>query len=342
MNPGAEKITCFSFQNGVSDTLDGTNLGSRKKSADAHLESCPDCAERFAHYRRIVAAVSGLPRSSLPVAVRDEPLKALLPSWDFTDEADYTLAPSASAARRALERMRARWRRVPWHIRTPAEGAALVALILVGISSGPRLRGFYESKVEKSLVEFSQTFSDSASPSGGIPLLRGREALQSLPPENSGAPGANSATAPRTDTAGGDEFASGEEESSEDDSASAGSGTDDAKVVAGDSEIWRFILKTDSPHEIRAKVVQILSALKVPADTPGVGGIEAPGGIQFDLMLPKDVVAPIKKQLQSIAPPVPEGMSETPVADTFTWYKNRSKSPIPAGKTRVVIWLSQI
>ncbi len=342
MSPDFEKITCFRFQNDISDTLDGTHLGSRKKSADAHLESCATCAARFAHYRRIVAAVSALPRSTLPVAVRHEPLKALLPSWDFTDEADYTLGPSASTARRALERLRARWRRVPWHVRTPAEGAAIVALILIGISSGPRLRGFYESKVEKSLIEFSQTFSDPSSSGNGIPLLRGREALQSLPSDKSGAPGDYGSAGARTEAAGEDEFTSDEADTSEDDSVTAGTGTDDSKIVAGDSEIWRFILKTDSPHEIRGKVVQILTALKVPANTPGVGGIEAPGGIQFDLLLPKEIVAPIKKQLQSIAPPVPEGMSETPVADTFTWYKNRSKSPIPQGKTRVVIWLSQI
>jgi len=28
--------------------------------------------------------------------------------------------------------------------------------------------------------------------------------------------------------------------------------------------------------------------------------------------------------------------------NTFTWYKNRSKKPIPNGTSRVVIWLSQI
>jgi hypothetical protein len=28
--------------------------------------------------------------------------------------------------------------------------------------------------------------------------------------------------------------------------------------------------------------------------------------------------------------------------DTFTWYKSKSRRQIPAGKARVVIWLSQV
>ena len=31
-----------------------------------------------------------------------------------------------------------------------------------------------------------------------------------------------------------------------------------------------------------------------------------------------------------------------PLSESFTWYKSRSRAPIPAGKVRVVIWVSQI
>lgn len=116
----------------------------------------------------------------------------------------------------------------------------------------------------------------------------------------------------------------------------------DVDVHVGSSEIWRFILKSDSPHDIRPKIVKILTDLRIPQDTPGLGGVEAPGGIQFDLLVPQSAVNTIKRQLQAMAPKAPAELAQTPAGETFTWYKNKSKKPLPPQKIRVVIWLSQM
>jgi hypothetical protein len=73
-----------------------------------------------------------------------------------------------------------------------------------------------------------------------------------------------------------------------------------------------------------------------------IKGVNAPGGIQFDLLVPQSAVARLKQELLQLAPPPPDGLADTPAGETFTWYKIKSKRKIPAGKARVVIWISQI
>jgi hypothetical protein len=130
--------------------------------------------------------------------------------------------------------------------------------------------------------------------------------------------------------------------SSEGDSegADGSAGVDvDSDVQVGKAEIWRFNLKTDAPAIVRGQILKALKDTGVPENTPGIGGVEAPGGIQFDLLVPISVIAPLKGQLERLAGRPSENL---PFNETFTWYKNRSKKPIPNGMSRVVIWLSQI
>jgi hypothetical protein len=321
-------MNCFDWQNRASDYLDGSLTGAPKRQADEHLESCSDCRERHQHYRLILTSIASQPRSSLPVPIRKAPLQAALPRLD-------------------LARMgRSRWEQVPWYIRTTAEGTGIVLLILLGISYGPKLRALFERNLERgiNIGELADTVgSGDASEASALnlPLSRGKQ-LPTGPgdPAQTGAAG----SAPAADT---DSFAGGESGEGDDEDASVEGGgsddtQDDANVRVGSQEIWRFNMKTDSPHEIRPKIVQLLTDLNIPTSTPGLGGTEAPGGIQFDLLLPQSVVPALKKQLQRLAPPTPEGLLTSTIGGTFTWYKNRSKHPIPAGQTHVVIWLSQM
>ena len=85
----------------------------------------------------------------------------------------------------------------------------------------------------------------------------------------------------------------------------------------------------------------ILTDLKIPANTPGIGGIEAPGGIQFDLIVPQTVIPDLKQALEKIAPAPPKDQEGSPFGETFTWYKKKSKNPLAVGQTHVVIWLAQ-
>lgn len=322
------EMNCFEWHNRASDYLDGTLMGTAKRDADEHLDGCKECSDRHKHYRLILTSIASQPRSALPIPIRKAPLSATLPRMD-------------------LARLgRTRWEQVPWYIRTTVEGTSIVLLILLGISNGPKLRALFERNLEKNLSEFNETVSASGdagvdTASLNLPLSRGKP-LAGVPGSPDGAAGASAASGDAAQAAGGDEFAS---EGNDEESSAEGSGANDGEdsdLRAGNSEIWRINMKTDSPHEMRPKIVVMLTGLNIPSSTPGLGGIEAPGGIQFDLMVPQSVVPSLKKQLQKLAPPTPDGLSGSPVGETFTWYKTKSKHPIPAGLTHVVIWLSQM
>ncbi|MCM2324588.1 MAG: hypothetical protein NDJ90_15115 [Oligoflexia bacterium] len=309
---GHQPMNCFEWQNRSSDYLDGTLIGALQQEADGHLERCEACRERHKHFRQILAVLESRPRAALPIPVRGEPMTAALPRLD------------------AAQLGKSRWQLVPWYVRTAIEATTIVLLILAGISAGPKLRVLYERGIERNLSELNQAFSDVFEPEAGngtaelnLPLARGK-----------------AGDAVSGDTAA-DEFVSDEEDTAENEPGTT-TAIDQSDVRVGNSEIWRFIVKTDSPHRFRAKIVSILTGLKVAPTTPGLGGIEAPGGIQFDLLLPKGIVPGLKRQLQGIAPPAPEGQANSPMTETFTWFKNKSRRPIPEGRTRVVIWLSQM
>ena len=306
-------MNCFDWQNRVSDYLDGSLMPAIKSEADEHLEHCKACNDRFKHYRMIVSSLASQPRSALPVPIRKSPLAMPLPRLDVG------------------RLSRSRWEQIPWYLRTSIESVAIIMTILLGISAGPKIRSFYESRIERSLDEFNKSFDEvekpDVGPAAAIPLARAKA--------TSASDTANSAD---TDT---DDFAGGDSDGPVNTGAKETSSATD-KIHVGGQEIWRFILKTDSPHDVRPRVVKLLLDLKIPADTPGLGGIEAPGGIQFDLLVPEKVVLNIKRQLQAMAPKPPVELLQTPAGETFTWYKNSSKKRLPPYKTRVVIWLSQM
>jgi hypothetical protein len=303
-------MNCFEWQNRASDYLDGTLIGALKRGADDHLDACPSCQERHKHYRLLLTTLAGQSRSTLPISIRKSPLSVTLPRLQLS------------------ERIKGSWELLPWFLRTGIEGSGIVFLILLAISVGPKLRTLYESKIEQSFNEFSESLSrDDSSPEKAylrLPLSRGN---------------AQYAASVRA----GDEFASeGNESESDSEDEDHGTEVNDGDIRVGKSEIWRFNLKTDSPHEIRPNIVRLLTELKISPDTPGLGGVEAPGGIQFDLLVPQSAVPGIKKQLQKLAPFIPEGQGPSALGEAFTWYKNKSKNPIPTGYTKVVIWLSQM
>lgn len=315
-------MNCFDWQNRVSDYLDGTLMGPVKTEADEHLDSCGKCAERYQHYREILGCIAGQSRSAVPVPIpiRKAPFQGGLPKLELT------------------RLSRSRWEQIPWYLRTSIEGVGIVLMILLGISTGPRLRVIYERSMEANFEDVAQSFRDWRDvldkSDRTAPLSRGKSIASTETGLNPSMPQAE-------DFSSGDgDLDSTDEDSAE--GAAANVETADGDIHVGSSEIWRFIVKTDSPHEIRGKIVKILTDLKIPPDTSGLGGVEAPGGIQFDLLVPQSIVAGIKRQLQAIAPKAPAELAQTPAGETFTWYKNKSKRGLPVHKTRVVIWLSQM
>ena len=313
---GTGPMSCFDWQNRSADYLDGTMIASLKRDADQHLDACPACNEKHGHYRRILTSISGRPRVGLPIAIRKNPLSFILPRLE-------------SGSARST-----RWERTPWFIRTSVEGLGVAFLVLGVIAMVPRIRGIYDRSLERRLDVFSLsdlTGSEAVSKSGDSPPVPTRGKTLTVPPGQTGS----------------DEFNGESADTEVDEEDSAGDSTTEEsgnEIRVGSSEIWRFNLKTDSPHEIQPRIVALLTSLNIPKETPGIGGIEAPGGIQFDLIVPTSVVANLKIQLRKLAPSVQGGETENPTAPNaaFTWYKNKSKRQIPAGRARVVIWLSQM
>ncbi|MBS1961932.1 MAG: zf-HC2 domain-containing protein [Bdellovibrionales bacterium] len=215
--------------------------------------------------------------------------------------------------RRFLANPRAVWKDLPVAVRLLVEGVSIAAVVVLGIRLGPVAREMYEARMEKRLQTMIAA-EDSSTQS--VPLARGRIEAEDGEPE---------------------ELASSEGDS---EGADNSAGVEvDSDVQVGKAEIWRFNLKTDAPAIVRGQILKALKDTGVPADTLGIGGVEAPGGIQFDLLVPQSVIAPLKAQLEHLAGKPSENL---PFSETFTWYKNRSKKPIPNGMSRVVIWLSQI
>jgi hypothetical protein len=115
--------------------------------------------------------------------------------------------------------------------------------------------------------------------------------------------------------------------------------------------VWRFHLKTHSPKEIRQLIIQHLKTARVIQPGKGAEGIEAPGGIQFDFLIPRESLGPLRDFLKQTV----SGSDKTPAGGAresnqraslesalFTWYRGKSATPIPTGQAKVIIWLSQI
>jgi hypothetical protein len=304
-------MNCFEWLTRSSDYLDGTLTGSKKEDADTHLDSCSGCSEHYQHYRLILTSISSQPRSSLPIELRKAPFSATLPRLE-------------------LSLNKSRWEQVPWYLRTAFEATGIVLLVLAGVSLGPKIRSVYEQKFEKNLSDFSQIFTESSQPETPLSRPNSSDSMNSI------------AVQRPSDEFGGegeDEELSNIEEKSPNPGENPAESTD---VKVGNSDIWRFILKTDSPQDVRPKITAMLKAFLSNSDSQQIEGINAPGGIQFDLLVPQGAVSKLKQQLFELAPPPPDGLADTPAGETFTWYKIKSKRKIESGKARVVIWISQI
>ena len=207
------------------------------------------------------------------------------------------------------------WLKAPWYFRATAEASGILALVLLIVWFIPMVRESYEKRVEKQLdaLQLEQLAYDykkagESDEHAHAPLERAQSNTEST---------ALMGTEGDTD--------------------------DDTEVTkASKGQIWRFILRTDTPKEVRPKIIQALLDLKIPKETPKIGGVEAPGGIQFDLLIPTELTVELKSKLDKLSETVSAPTNLPAGTDILTWYKLKSKTPIPAGKTRIIIWISQI
>jgi len=287
--------------------LDGTIEPDMAKLAADHLKSCKQCNLYITRIKAVAAAVADTPRTSMPDDIKKTPLSFSIPKegWQLS---------------------RSRWERAPWFLRTGVEGIGIALAVMIVVAMVPRLRSIYEHNMEKRLDAFNlenMLPGEAGQSTATIPLGRGKSAEGESQSDEFQ-----------------DEYTA--EDNTTQDEYDQATGPD---IRVGESEIWRFILRTDSPHEVRTKVVQTLSSLGIPKDTARLGGTEAPGGIQFDLVVSKHIVSGLKNHLQKMSGNTSHSQNQqqdkNSSSEKFTWYKNKSRKPLPHGKVRIVIWLSQ-
>lgn len=324
-------LSCFDWLNHSSGHLDGNLPPALQKSADQHLDHCKDCRERHQRYRVILDRLGGLKRVPAPPKVkyerepqekgRNHPGR---PGWSRMDRVTRPVL-------RTLRGLNAR----SW---------AWITISFLGfviLTSLPRLRAFYEARLQKKLdaVNFAE-----------LPLTQAPQAGE----------GAESDDAV-IDDFGGDEGDEGGEGGEEDSTHSRGGGlvkaswegewdpgrskTESSHKNAPGAQLWRFTLRTDSPQDLRQKIQQLLLDSGAAPTSRMIHGFVAPGGIQFDVLVPVESIPTIQEALQKLSnehsPPSDAEGGENPYpTEPFTWYRNRSKRPLPPGAARVVIWLS--
>ncbi|MBI4925249.1 MAG: hypothetical protein HY843_04920 [Bdellovibrio sp.] len=309
-------INCFEWNNQLSNLLDGTLKGENKIKNDEHLKKCSTCQKHYDHTLIIFSTLSQQKREILPAQLRKEPLTHLLHSipQEFFSHKGKTY-----------------WQKTPWYIRAGTQGILFFIIAFFLITLTPKLKSLYEREKNQNqgvldpfslkLEEESQENIHEASQQQ--PLTRGNLtiAAQKEP----------------------DEAFLGELDEND-------SETNNTQKENIAQEIWRFHIKTDSPHEMRLKILKLFTELKISPQTHGTGGIEAPGGIQFDLQVTQELAEKIKNHLTMFFPKNKDNAidnaidneNSTNIQSTFTWYKNKVKRAQPNGIARVVIWLSQV
>jgi hypothetical protein len=220
-----------------------------------------------------------------------------------------------------------RWRYIPWYLKTILKGFLILFFILVGVSSAPKLKTVYESKIEKRLTEMQESTSDLEKNEADLALH-----TQSVDTSNAS-----------TDASTQEDELNGEEDTPE---------TND--LHHGQSQLWRFTLKTASSEESRPLVVealtQVLAQAGITEKPSGLNGTAVPGGIEFDLVLPKETIPALKDALHKIANASPQEISQEPHGAqephsseqaAFTWYRVKTRKKLPAHAVQVLIWLPQ-
>lgn len=198
------------------------------------------------------------------------------------------------------------WAQLSPLIRLLAEAGLIAFIITVGIRLGPQLKKIYETRMDYQLKALIAEGENTDSPS----LQRGKLDIDSTYDS---------------------EFSDVAEEESD----------TTALAKTSKAEVWRFNIKTDNPAAFRNQVIRFLSRdLRLGKETANIGGIEAPGGIQFDIVIESKHIPTLKSKLEELSQNSQN--TDSTYGQLFTWYKSRTKKPLPVDHARIVIWLSQI
>lgn len=260
------------------------------------------------HRQVVLESIRKLERHTLPESARANPF-----NFNFDRNNDERKAK------------RSRFAKLPWFLSVSIEGASLGMLALLMLLLLPKFFHFFEERQRIHLESFGVNDTNSSLSENDM-----QEELLSNELEDSGE--------------GSDNVAQ-EEELEESESEEGPTFVEsDPNVVAGDSEIWRFYIKSESPEEMRPQVTSLLKGLNVPESTEGLTGLKAPGGIMFKLIVASEIVPTLKVELERLTTPSGSDprAAEFNLEEHFTWYKSRYSKRLPKGHVQLVVWISRV
>jgi len=314
---------CFHFRKKSTSFFDGKATPMEATSIGVHLGNCSDCAENFRRIQLLQKAARELTRHFLPAEQRGHKI------------AEEKVIPDFRA--KTL-----RFADIPWFFRTGIESLVITLLVLFAVAFVPRFQRLYEASVNQRLDTLIASNTDET------PLVELKTAeapdTEKLKSEV------------QNDFGEEDRIQSGEDlpplaaEGDSDLDETQATKSDPVNSGAGPSEVWRFSLRTPSPKDVRLKVIEKLKEMGATSETvPGMAGLEAPGGIQFNLVVDRAWLGDIRKFLNSLSQSSDldsrnQARTQNPLStnEPLRWYRSSSKTYIPPGKTRIIIWLSQI
>ena len=323
-------LNCFEWSNHVSGFLDGNLPPAIQKLAGQHLDECKDCSERNHRYRQILDSIRSLKRISAPAKIKYErdpqegPKKTQKSNrWS---RADQFIRPVA----RYLRSLNAR----SW---------AWISVSLFGfvvLTSLPKLRAMYEARVQHKLdaIHFAEMPITHDTQDTG-------DSQDVAPLDDFGGEEGDDTEAINTDSGSGDPQGKLQKTNWQGEWDQSRSTTEGKGQSSTGAQVWRFIMRTDSPQELRQNVQGILLKAGALPSARMIHGFIAPGGIQFDVLVPSESIQDIQDALKRLSdehsPAQEQSASDNPFpTEPFTWYRNRSKRPLPSGAARVIIWLS--
>jgi hypothetical protein len=317
------RSNCFYFRKKATSFWDGKCSPAEHNAIEAHLVSCPSCNETFRRTQTLQKTLRELPRQFLPAERRGHRIgeEKLLP--DFRTKT-------------------VRLADIPWFFRTGIESLVITLLVLMGVALIPRFQRLYEASVNQRLdTLIASNAEDNPLDDIKSSATRDAENLKNEVQDHFGEEGSIHS---------GEELPPLAAEGDSDLDASEAESPPAPAQGAGPSEVWRFSLRTPSPKDVRIRVVNRLKEMGATAETvPGMAGVEAPGGIQFNLVVDREWLSDIRKFLNSLSNSQDEdgrnqARTQNPLSTTepLRWYRSSSKTSLPAGKTRIIIWLSQI
>lgn len=316
------------------------SLPPENKNRERHLATCSACQRKHSQYQLIVSKIRQTPKKKPRFSVTDYVEKQGLGQTLKSRVQDWTLQLKVD-----------KWSRVPLILRTSLEVIAISTLALTALSAVPRIKEYVEEKSKQNLSQELALIDSYEEPSPDFPASLFRKRTT---PEPTGESLENAPVSEAEEL-----NAAADQDEFQDDAALAeeGSNSDSATTSGGAStltqEVWRFNLKTGTPRETSQEVETLLKkqgARNTSNPQAQPQGLRVPGGIQFDLIVPSDQILQVKNLLQALVETDEQASESRTNSEArvetgrthFTWYRSPAKKRIPAGYSRVVIWLSQI